>query len=1689
MAIGGNIRVTLTLDDAGFTVKTQQASKGVASLNTEIKSFSSGLTKAEGEVKVLGDRVNVVAKEFTALSGYAQTASKSLNALAASGGMLDRTTAGLVTSFTGLQNMVTQLATKMGLVTEGMQGASTAGNALSRTNRDLTNSSKATADGLTRQERAARNLGAATEQTAAIQRLSALQSKDLASQQLAAELTKNTAMVASKKEALASMIRAEQQYNRQLEAAKAQAMATSMKITSGRNERGQFVKPTSEYMQALTRQLQLEQAHVAALQKSVDLIGQETAKMQGVITTTNQRNEALQRGLALRERDIANVNRYQNALREGNQTILNGERARRAEIAQQNSALRDQMGMVKSLGQMWGAMKIYQGEKASVASAAEYQLNQIKAQAMGLNPQQQKDFTAATWRDSKNTPGMSVLDAQRAREAAMGGLAIKDQATIDQTLPGAMTAAKNIQFMQGDSSKENFGDLVRNLYGFIEMRQQQYQPDAANKSFDLITQIESATGGKIDIKDLETTMRRVGTSANQLSDNGIRNLVALLDQMKVSGGGGGGGAGGVSNVGTMIKMFQAYGNGKTMTNKAVQEFADAGIINTDGIDMNKSIAAQRSLLKNAGLSNSQQLNQDPVAALTKIAEAAFRSMTSNPKQIKKYFGSEDADTNNPENRRAAMQKWGTSLGMTTTATNTLTTVADPRFQKRAEHQNEMIQGSMNNKELSDVRMKSYQQAVDNFDASLKNLQVTLGTTILPMLTSFFNGINNVVTAMNSFAENNPMAAQLTMIAGAVLSAVLAFKGFTSMLGIVGRAASIFGLFGSSATGAAGAAGAAGRAAGGLLNPFGLLKGSLTGVASAFGGFTSKIGAAGTLLMNSSNKLLPLLGNSFKFLGTLIVQTFGFIGKAFLRAIPFVGWLLLAWDLGGLLMNFQVGGAKIGDWLQFWMDQLLGKASVWWKKFTRLFQSDASAAVTSAAIAEIQKEQEKKAADFEAKRGANEKKSADAKAKSAADNKAAEDKANAGLAEPQIPTDAKEPPGFGTPQDIDWGGDEKKKRGFEDPFISSLAEMRRKTQISSMRVGNSMVGDKDDLVAEGRVAFQEKWLAGDFDEGHDPNKRKFKNADGTLDWNGKSGGSSAEDWVAQYAAMRTAEEQQKALTFARQRGVAAEQDYKAAMERTTGETGKQNRDILALERELARAGERLKNGTADWNAWAAEKNKALEMKSGATLVNFTADFAEDDRKSQADLVTDGYQKQAQALDLAAQKDREQYDSLKESHTKYYNDEMAAFAAQLAAKEISQEQYATVAAAATERYTASATKAETAFTAHVQTQTAVRERAMENSVQKMAREWQNTYAAIESMQSSWANSFIDNMTTIFSGGRVNWREFLSGMVKDMLSAKLKETFASSISTVFGGLGDLLKNTVFANASTAGNGGLGSSLTGFFGSMMGGGASKATTGAGTLAATAANTALTTSTTAATTALTEMKDKGIMSTISSFGSYIMSMFTGTAVKQTETATSVTATTALGTLAGAATAAAASLVTMSATSGGSSGSGWLGSALSLAGTAAATYFGGGGAAAGATAGSTAASTGAMGMSTSYTAYANGGIHSALGSIPLKKYANGGIANSTQLAMFGEGKMNEAYVPLPDGRTIPVTMSGDASTTAGAGVVNNVSIVINADSSGKSTDSSSGTSDAGWADLAKKIKGIVMETIVTEKRPNGILDK
>lgn len=93
-----------------------------------------------------------------------------------------------------------------------------------------------------------------------------------------------------------------------------------------------------------------------------------------------------------------------------------------------------------------------------------------------------------------------------------------------------------------------------------------------------------------------------------------------------------------------------------------------------------------------------------------------------------------------------------------------------------------------------------------------------------------------------------------------------------------------------------------------------------------------------------------------------------------------------------------------------------------------------------------------------------------------------------------------------------------------------------------------------------------------------------------------------------------------------------------------------------------------------------------------------------------------------------------------------------------------------------------------------------------------------------------------------------------------------------------------------------------------------------------------------------------------------------------------------------------------------------------------------------------------------------------------RAYADGGVATGPNSGYPAMLHGTEAVVPLPNGRSIPVEMSG------GAGGTNNVT--INVDAAGNSSTTMDG--EKGKA-LGIAIQAAVMETLQREQRPGGVL--
>lgn len=92
-------------------------------------------------------------------------------------------------------------------------------------------------------------------------------------------------------------------------------------------------------------------------------------------------------------------------------------------------------------------------------------------------------------------------------------------------------------------------------------------------------------------------------------------------------------------------------------------------------------------------------------------------------------------------------------------------------------------------------------------------------------------------------------------------------------------------------------------------------------------------------------------------------------------------------------------------------------------------------------------------------------------------------------------------------------------------------------------------------------------------------------------------------------------------------------------------------------------------------------------------------------------------------------------------------------------------------------------------------------------------------------------------------------------------------------------------------------------------------------------------------------------------------------------------------------------------------------------------------------------------------------------------FANGGVVSGPTLGLIGEGRFNEAVVPLPDGRKIPVDLGG----AAGSNISTNIVVNMN-----NGQASSQMTGNGGQA-LGRELEGAVRSVLLKESRPGGII--
>ncbi|WP_339111782.1 tape measure protein [Escherichia coli] len=368
----------------------------------------------------------------------------------------------------------------------------------------------------------------------------------------------------------------------------------------------------------------------------------------------------------------------------------------------------------------------------------------------------------------------------------------------------------------------------------------------------------------------------------------------------------------------------------------------------------------------------------------------------------------------------------------------------------------------------------------------------------------------------------------------------------------------------------------------------------------------------------------------------------------------------------------------------------------------------------------------------------------------------------------------------------------------------------------------------------------------------------------------------------------------------------------------------------------------------------------------------------------------------------------------------------------------------------------------------------------ATQKLALEYENLAEQIESTWTDLFSGLTDVLTDFVINGKMSFSSLSQSILKDITNMVVKSQITLPLMNMLG------MGTTAAGSSQSGN-----LLTGVASAVANQGVRISNTVNGDKSVGEA-TKETSSSVTGLGQTTQQTTSAIGTATNAIGSWVSGLFYSTEAKDAETKAVKDSIFSMQNLSSVTGALSAAFAMLGANASGS-GNKWLNFGATVASGLVSVWAGGGfdglmSGSSGSTSGfnnlTSSAADGTNGIP-AIPKFANGGIFGKDGVIPLRAYQKGGIANSPQLALFGEGDMNEAYVPLPDGRTIPVTLSTDGMS-GGGNVLSPVSIEINVHSDGSTTES--GDTESIWNNAAQRMKAIALETIAQEKRPGGSLN-
>ncbi|EJF9244206.1 tape measure protein, partial [Escherichia coli] len=291
----------------------------------------------------------------------------------------------------------------------------------------------------------------------------------------------------------------------------------------------------------------------------------------------------------------------------------------------------------------------------------------------------------------------------------------------------------------------------------------------------------------------------------------------------------------------------------------------------------------------------------------------------------------------------------------------------------------------------------------------------------------------------------------------------------------------------------------------------------------------------------------------------------------------------------------------------------------------------------------------------------------------------------------------------------------------------------------------------------------------------------------------------------------------------------------------------------------------------------------------------------------------------------------------------------------------------------------------------------------ATQKLALEYENLAEQIESTWTDLFSGLTDVLTDFVINGKMSFSSLSQSILKDITNMVVKSQITLPLMNMLG------MGTTAAGSSQSGN-----LLTGVASAVANQGVRISNTVNGDKSVGEA-TKETSSSVTGLGQTTQQTTSAIGTATNAIGSWVSGLFNSTEAKDAETKAVKDSIFSMQNLSSVTGALSAAFAMLGANASGS-GNKWLNFGATVASGLVSVWAGGGfdglmSGSSGSTSGfnnlTSSAADGTNGIP-AIPKFANGGIFGKDGVIPLRAYQKGGIANSPQLALFGEGDMNEA---------------------------------------------------------------------------------